>query len=368
MKKTFDLNRELIFFTPSKTLLKVQGVTGAIAEQNDKPLNYYLTLQVSFPQYQLIEQEHLFNLKPEVCSPLIDRQFNSEVDLTLELMLKPGLLPKLTQKGSDVAAIITTLEQHPSEEPPQYQLTENWFCLSVRQTQGDENIGYSTLWDWANPETLEEFVNQGKETFQGWGEQLQTALESLALRLRSGLTPSELVPSEANIVEVLENSLSKLTATVPISEPTSISQIVNRFFDEEDWDYVRLEDGMTLEMAFVGDNGRWSCLAQARDEDEQFLFYSICPIATPQEMRSQMAEFLTKANCGLILGNFELDYSDGEISYKTSIDVEGDRLTSALIESLVYTNVTMMDRYLPSITAVLNGMSPDNAIALVETD
>lgn len=344
MKKTFDINQELIFLSDSKMLLKVQGVTGGIAEQNDKPLNYYLTLQVSFEQYQQIEQKHLFNLKPEVYSPLIDRQFNPEINLTLELMLKPGLLPKLTQKGTDVTTIITDLKQHPSEEPPPYQQTENWFCLNVLQRQGDDKIGYSTLWNWANPDTLEELVKQGKETFQGWGEQLQTTLESL------------------------ENRLTKLTITIPTSEPASISQIVTRFFDEEDWDYIRREDEVTLEMSFVGDHGRWSCLAQARDEDEQFLFYSICPIAIPLELRSPIAEFLTKANCGLILGNFELDYADGEVCYKTSIDVEGDRLSEALLESLVYTNVSMMDRYLPSLIAVINGMSPDDAIALVEAD
>ncbi|MCB0065194.1 MAG: hypothetical protein KDE19_23885 [Caldilineaceae bacterium] len=50
----------------------------------------------------------------------------------------------------------------------------------------------------------------------------------------------------------------------------------------------------------------------------------------------------------MMIGNFEFDYTDGEICYKTSIDVEDDRLTTALIKCLVYTNV-MMDKYLPWI-------------------
>ncbi|MEB3294607.1 MAG: hypothetical protein VKJ24_15735 [Synechococcales bacterium] len=63
----------------------------------------------------------------------------------------------------------------------------------------------------------------------------------------------------------------------------------------------------------------------------------------------------------LITGNsnhFELDFNDGEIQYKTSIDVEGDRLTPALIKRLVYTNVAMMDDYLPGIQAVVAGQDP----------
>ena len=70
---------------------------------------------------------------------------------------------------------------------------------------------------------------------------------------------------------------------------------------------------------------------------------------------------------GMTIGNFELDYTDGEIRYKTSIDVEGDQLTSALIKNLVYTNVRMMDEYLPGITAVIEaGVSPEEVIWAIE--
>jgi hypothetical protein len=44
------------------------------------------------------------------------------------------------------------------------------------------------------------------------------------------------------------------------------------------------------------------------------------------------------ANYDMIIGNFELDLRDGEVRYKTSIDFEGDRLSFAYINNLVYTN------------------------------
>jgi hypothetical protein len=82
-----------------------------------------------------------------------------------------------------------------------------------------------------------------------------------------------------------------------------------------------------------------------------------------------IAEFLTRANSGIIIGNFELDFTDGEISYKTSIDVEGDRLSFALIQRLVYANVTMMDEYLPGILSVIyDNVSPADAIAKIENE
>ncbi|MEO1389173.1 MAG: YbjN domain-containing protein [Cyanobacteria bacterium J06634_6] len=71
-----------------------------------------------------------------------------------------------------------------------------------------------------------------------------------------------------------------------------------------------------------------------------------------------MAQFITRANYGLILGNFELDYTDGEIRYKTSLDVEGDRLTPALTKNLISTNVMTMNQYLPGLLAVLEQQTP----------
>jgi hypothetical protein len=44
-----------------------------------------------------------------------------------------------------------------------------------------------------------------------------------------------------------------------------------------------------------------------------------------------------------------------------------DRLTSAQIKNLVYTNVMMMDEYLPGIKAVIEGRAtPEQATRLVE--
>lgn len=82
-----------------------------------------------------------------------------------------------------------------------------------------------------------------------------------------------------------------------------------------------------------------------------------------------VAEYLTRANYGLPLGNFEMDFSDGEVRFKTSLDVEGEEymLTPAMIKSLVYSNVLTMDRYLAGMMAVIYGdASPEQEIAKAE--
>ena len=128
-----------------------------------------------------------------------------------------------------------------------------------------------------------------------------------------------------------------------------------RFFDEDDWKYQPVEGKTMLRMGFSGDNGKWTCVARAIEDAQQFIFYSIAPASVPEEKRVEMAEFITRANYGMRIGNFEMDFSDGELRYKSSIDVEDDCLSAPLIKHMVYPNVMMMDKYLPGIMGILYG-------------
>lgn len=143
-----------------------------------------------------------------------------------------------------------------------------------------------------------------------------------------------------------------------------------RFFAEEGWQVRWLQDTPVLSMPFEGDNGRWLCYAQAREEQQQAVFYSIAPFSVPVDRRLAVAEFITRANYGMILGNFELDFDDGEVRYKTSIDVDEAELATSLVRPLVYANVSIMDRYLPGLIHLVNDSSitARDAIHMVENE
>jgi hypothetical protein len=139
------------------------------------------------------------------------------------------------------------------------------------------------------------------------------------------------------------------------------------FFEEDEWPYTIVEEGSVLGIVFQGQHGQWTCYAQAREPQQQFVFYSVCPVNAPQSKRNAMMAFLTRANYGLVIGNFEMDLEDGEIRYKTSIDVEGTELVAPLMKPVVYANVMMMDQYLPGIMSIIySDVSPEQAIAQVE--
>lgn len=139
------------------------------------------------------------------------------------------------------------------------------------------------------------------------------------------------------------------------------------FFKQDDWPYQEIEGRPLIRTGFAGKSGEWACFAQAREDMEQFVFYSIAPVKAPVEKRDAVVEFITRANYGMIIGNFEFDYSDGEVRYKTALDVEGGEATFKMLKNLIYINVQTMDRYLPGLMKVIyTDISPAEAIREIE--
>jgi hypothetical protein len=149
----------------------------------------------------------------------------------------------------------------------------------------------------------------------------------------------------------------------PMGEQQIFNAIVE-FFEEDEWDFQWLEGMSVLSMGFSGKSGKWQCYAQARELQQQFVFYSVLPVNVPKEKRAKVAEFITRVNYGMIVGNFEMDFDDGEIRYKTSIDIEGAELIPPLIRQIVYANIIITDRYLNSLMRVIySEVTPEVAIS-----
>lgn len=147
-----------------------------------------------------------------------------------------------------------------------------------------------------------------------------------------------------------------------------IYDAMTAWFESDDWKIQANAEESYAVTAFQGRHALWNCLAQAREEQEQFVFYAVAGVRAPEAARGEVAEFLTRANYGLIMGNFEFDYGTGEIRYKTSFDAEGIADPGPLFHTCVYANVVTADRYFPGLTAVMfGGTTPEQGVAMVET-
>jgi hypothetical protein len=132
---------------------------------------------------------------------------------------------------------------------------------------------------------------------------------------------------------------------------------LKRVFVENGWPFSEVRGAQVLVSDLSGPLGTWKFYAQAVDEQELILLYSVCPLRVPAERRIEVSQLLTRANYGLAAGNFELDFEDGEIRYKTVLQIQGEGLDAAVVKRLVRSNGMAMETYLPGIGAVITGTS-----------
>jgi hypothetical protein len=130
--------------------------------------------------------------------------------------------------------------------------------------------------------------------------------------------------------------------------------------------YVVDPNGLVVGFSGASETAAWNVYIATLEPERQVLVHSILEEHVPEDRRTDVALFLTRANFGIILGNFELDLDDGELRYKTSVDVDGDHLSEALLDNIVAGNVAMFSRYLAGIDAVIAGRDVADALALVE--
>lgn len=143
-------------------------------------------------------------------------------------------------------------------------------------------------------------------------------------------------------------------------------EVVIDFLEQEGYVYNEINPNV-IHLGFQGKSCSWQVYLQVRPVQYQLVIYSVSPINAPVAQIERVMEFITRANYGMIMGNFELDYSDGEIRYKTSLDVENDELSVELIRNIFAANVLIMDRYMQGVLSVIYGkLDPKAAIQKLE--
>lgn len=414
----YTVRDNLTFFTPQQVSLDLKILNLNLNQQEKELLECHLILQASPEVYQTIDINALFNLNPEFRIPLSQKSITTDQDTILTVSLQPELLDELATKISSIEELVSFLEQLSKNEPHSpFLFTENWLGLSVTQGVEPNIYCYRSVWAYIKSSDMsEEALSNGRMSEvmnQFIEEQIKTnfaqislgdnnpvqteVLEFVKQLVNQGLSPqskkSSAKSKKTKRAKKIDNSISKnsnqanslefhseitdlikqlVDVSTPLEEnidPSShqLFEVLVNFFQQDKWDFIQPEGETVLRSMFQGENGQWTCYAWVIEEKKRVAFYSICPVNVPEERRNLISELLTRANYCLLMGNFEMDFSDGEIRFKTSIDVSGDRITFALLRQLIYTNVLTMDQYLPAIMSVIYGnATPEQAIAQIE--
>jgi hypothetical protein len=374
-KKCSQFPKSLTLFQPDGSSLFISNTELTLIEKEDHVSGCCLQFEVDFADYQNIEKSDLFNLKKELKGKL-DRDFSSDYPIMITANLKPEFLPRwqpyLTDVDQAVDYLIDLSQNHADDVLIN---TENWYGMEFEQSQGEDKIGYRTFWDYIklfeNADQLgndEQILNS---IFSFAQEQLGLDKSVLDQELAGGLENSlvqDIVNSFTTDLQDLFKSIliQDSPETQKSSPEKAIFAQVLAFFQEDNWSIQVDEEESGFHLMAKGDNGQWSCYAQALDERKQFVFYSILPVNVPQSQIPQVLDFINRINLELMVGNFQLDPQDGQVVCKTSIDVEDDRLSTALVRQIVYNNVLTMNQVLPGLMAMIYAnKSPEQALSQV---
>lgn len=105
----------------------------------------------------------------------------------------------------------------------------------------------------------------------------------------------------------------------------------------------------------------------ARNSD--YLIKAVSPIggqASDDEMMTELAKLVAQINYKLIQGNFDLDLSDGEISFREGVECAGlDEIPDVFVISAIAIAIKMWNNYGDCFLGVIfNGLNADEALKL----
>jgi hypothetical protein len=102
-----------------------------------------------------------------------------------------------------------------------------------------------------------------------------------------------------------------------------------------------------------GEHAQYGGYAVTDDDYCTAVIYCGFQTRVPAERRPQVGEAITRANYGLRVGGFELDYTDGDLRYRIGMDLNGGELTVEMARNMIGLAVYMCDHYHDALMRVM---------------
>ncbi|STZ76377.1 Uncharacterized conserved protein [Bergeriella denitrificans] len=148
---------------------------------------------------------------------------------------------------------------------------------------------------------------------------------------------------------------------------TELAELVRGWLDREAYHYdFNAEKGLfRYGLSVKGKLNKLDCAVSIGSDN--LIFYAIAPLKAEPERLGEAAEFIARANYGLIHGCFELDFSDGEIRYRITVNCDGVQPSEAVLDDSFGIPAGMFERYGQGLLEVLFGFeTPAAAVAKCE--
>jgi len=152
----------------------------------------------------------------------------------------------------------------------------------------------------------------------------------------------------------------------------ALTDIVKKYFEANQWEYEQSPENEGMFLAGVEtDSADFDVLVVAEDQDNQLTCFCICPDEVPEDRRSEVAEYIIRVNNNLMIGVFDMDFDDGDVRVRSSINFADMQPTTDAVALLLHGAISSADIYYPGLQAVLDDeAAPEDALedVLAELD
>ncbi|QGQ93747.1 YbjN domain-containing protein [Paenibacillus psychroresistens] len=305
-----QLNHVIQFNSLAGEILETRATMLSLSWKNDKP-QFTLLFEVSKMTYETILSQESFGLYPNVRTGGAEIEFTPSNPIELNVVLRQPLSDAFVARGEDIEDVLACLLQPDQKAGGALINSESWLATEVKQLI----------------ELPGDLVNKGSLK-SGY----RTAWIDILIDKRTTSVVSEI--EEASLV-------------------VSLNEVIESYFSAKEWAFERLDDSL-LRLAVKGEQGDWVTLVQTDEEDQRCIVYSVYPDLVPESRREAMAAILTQENYEMPVGNFEMDLTDGEVRFRTSIEVVKHQFTSEWFERMFMVNISITDGYFALISGEIN--------------
>jgi hypothetical protein len=136
-----------------------------------------------------------------------------------------------------------------------------------------------------------------------------------------------------------------------------------RILESDELSYQTDYDRKTLATSLHGENAHFRIYVSVDEEASLLQIFAIVPVVVPGGCRTLVAEAVVRANYGMKVGKFEMDFSDGELRFQIGVPFSAGSLDDEIVRRLLGTAVKVTDLYFPAFMSIIYGNEiPEDAI------
>lgn len=154
-----------------------------------------------------------------------------------------------------------------------------------------------------------------------------------------------------------------------MSYSPEIKGAIEQYLKDDEWNYTFDEEREIIRCGINLRNRLKECRIIVDIDETKYLSLALINLNCDEEHRVELAKLLTLINYGLMIGNFEMDFNDGEVRYKVATNCKECIPSKSVVEDSMMIPAVMFEQYGDAILDVMFGYkTADEAYASTQND